>query len=251
MALNPPMAVGSYTLTQGFGFTGLGSNGAYFDNRTGTYYQSGFHTGLDLAAPVGTKIYAPEHGTVWTASWEGQDPRPGYGKWAYGGGNVIILKHNNHPTYTSFAHLNRMYVKTGQPVYKGQLIGEVGQTGFASGPHVHFSVWFRGLWYTVNKAYVEDPRKFYPGGAYAEQDRIDPTRAWIGPGVNIRTAATTTSAIRSGSPTTGTRTYFPYFRDVTGQTLTMNGITSNRWAQIWAGNGWSYVWRPLVGGFTI
>ena len=242
MSLRPPTT--EATLTQGFGYTGFSRNGPFRDNRTGTYYPVGFHTGLDLAAPIGTKLYAPEFGVVFTASWEGEDPSPTLGKWALGGGNVVMIKHNKTPFFTTFAHLDSMAVSTGQPVRKGQFIGTIGATGNVTGPHTHFSCWFEGLWYTVNNAYVEDPRSFYAGGDNARQRRIKPTRAKIGPGVNIRSRPRLSSRVRGGKPTWGTRLY-PYVRDVTGQKLTVNGKTSDQWAQIWY-RGWSYVWKPLV-----
>ena len=231
-------------LTQGFGYTGFERNGPFRDNRTGVYYPVGFHTGLDLAAPVGTRLYAPEHGMVFTASWEAEDPSPDLGKWAYGGGNVVILRHNNTPFFTTFAHLDTMHVRTGQPVYKGQLIGEIGATGNVTGPHTHFSCWFNSLWYTVLDAYVEDPHKFYAGGEFAGQRRIKPTRVKIGPDVNIRSRPKLASRVRGGKPTSRTRLY-PYVRDVSGEKLTIGGVTSNQWAQI-RYKGWSYVWKPLV-----
>jgi hypothetical protein len=234
-------------ITQGFGYTGYRANGPFTDNRTGRYYESGFHPGLDLAAPEGTPVYAPEYGVVYTASWEGDDPSPNIGKWAFGGGNVIMIKHNNLPFWTTFAHLSKMYVRTGQPVYRGQLIGAVGQTGNATGPHTHYCCWFKGLWFTANGGYVEDPRRFQAGGDLAGDTRILPTRAQIGAGVNLRTGPNLTARVRS---TTFQSNYFPYFETVTGQDLNLYGVRSNQWVRIWS-NGWAYVWKPLVRGFTI
>ena len=245
MSLHKPTT--NSRLTQRFGYTGFRANGPFVDNRTGKFYRSGFHTGLDLAATVGSPIYAPDYGTIYTASWEGQDPREGYGKWAYGGGNVIIIQHNTLPFYTSFAHLDRMHVKTGQDVYRGQLIGTVGATGNVTGPHTHYSTWFRGLWHTVNQAYVEDPLRFEAGGDLANDSRIKPTRIDVNAGVNVRVAPSLTSSVRT---TTRSRTTAPYFRTVKGQKLTLYGITSDEWVKVWL-SGWSYVWKPLTRGMTV
>lgn len=237
----------SATLTQRFGYTGLKSNGPFLDNRTGKFYQSGFHTGLDLAAPIGTPLYAPDYGTVYTASWEAEDPRPDVGKWAFGGGNVIIIQHNTIPFFTTFAHLDRMHVKTGQDVYRGQMIGTIGATGNVTGPHTHYSNWFKGLWYTVNQAYVEDPRRFETGGDLANDKRIKPRRTTIGAGVRIRTAPNLTASTRA---TTTAETIVPFYRYVEGAWVNQNGVTSNRWAKVWY-SGYSYVWAPLTKNLTV
>ncbi len=86
------------------------------------------HEGIDLAAPVGTPVYAADDGKV---VYEGDDIR-GYG-------NMIIIKHAGNLT-TVYAHNRRNLVKTGELVKKGQKIAEVGQTGRATGPHCHFEV---------------------------------------------------------------------------------------------------------------
>lgn len=85
-----------------------------------------FHNGVDLRARY-VPLYAPADGTVSTAGW-----MSGYGQ-------IIIIRHRDGYE-TRHAHLNKMYVKSGDRVRSGQLIGETGQTGRVTGPHLHFEV---------------------------------------------------------------------------------------------------------------
>ena len=83
------------------------------------------HLGTDFAAPSGTKVRSVGDGVVSFAGVQN-----GYG-------NVIFVDHANNNT-TVYAHLSAMNVGKGQRVEQGQLIGAVGQTGWATGPHLHF-----------------------------------------------------------------------------------------------------------------
>ncbi len=87
------------------------------------------HEGVDLAAPVGTPVQATARGTVTFAGWQ-----TGYGK--------VVKLDNFGPYSTTFAHLSRIakHLKVGQTVSKGQVIGYVGATGWATGPHLHYEV---------------------------------------------------------------------------------------------------------------
>lgn len=87
-----------------------------------------FHTGIDLAGPMGTPIYAAGAGIVATAS-------PGN----TGYGNHIVIALDGH-MLTLYGHLQAMLVKVGDSVAKGQLIGLMGSTGNSTGPHLHFEV---------------------------------------------------------------------------------------------------------------
>lgn len=110
-------------LSQGYGTTN-------FALKT---YRGKWHNGADIAAPVGTEMYAAEGGTVINVG--NQDrfcPKAAYGKF-------VEIKHNNGLT-TLYGHMSLQVVSIGQKVTRGQLIGYVGKTGWATGPHVHFTV---------------------------------------------------------------------------------------------------------------
>ena len=93
------------------------------------------HEGIDLAAPIGTPIYATGNATVTKARWE-----RGYGK-------LIELNHG-FGYRTRYGHLSKIYVNIGDTVQRGDIIGEVGNTGVSSGPHLHYEVRYRAS--TVN-----------------------------------------------------------------------------------------------------
>ncbi len=87
------------------------------------------HNGIDLPAPRGTPVYASADGTVKNA-WN--DTKAG-------GGNSVVLSHSGNMA-SGYAHLDSYTVKPGQQVKQGDLIGYVGSTGTATGPHLHFTV---------------------------------------------------------------------------------------------------------------
>ena len=85
------------------------------------------HTGIDYGAPMGTAIFATANGQVTYSGWKG-----GYGK-------LIIVRHpNGYETY--YGHCSRILKKRGDWVDQGNIIARVGQTGLATGPHVHYEV---------------------------------------------------------------------------------------------------------------
>jgi len=91
------------------------------------------HTGLDIAGTgLGSPVYAADNGTVIKSEYN----NAGYG-------NYIVINHNNG-YYTSYAHMNQRVSQIGDTVAKGQVIGYVGQTGRATGPHLHFEAWYGG-----------------------------------------------------------------------------------------------------------
>ena len=99
---------------------------SYFGMRWGT-----LHTGVDLAAPMGSKIYASDGGTVTFAGWKG----------SYG--YLVIINHGGlFETY--YAHCSKILVSVGENVYQGQNIALVGSTGYSTGPHCHFEVRYNG-----------------------------------------------------------------------------------------------------------
>lgn len=88
------------------------------------------HNGVDLAAPIGTPIMAAADGTV-TLSITG-----GYNG---GYGTYVVINHDNG-TQTVYGHMSANYVRVGQQVNQGDMIGRIGMTGNTSGPHVHFEI---------------------------------------------------------------------------------------------------------------
>lgn len=101
-------------------------------------YSSGFgprwgrkHQGIDLAGPVGTPIFATGDGVVTFAGWQ-----RGYG-------NLIKIEHELG-TETRYAHLSKIRVKVGQKVSRNSRIGDMGNTGRSTGPHLHYEVRVNG-----------------------------------------------------------------------------------------------------------
>lgn len=93
--------------------------------------ESDSHAGLDISADKGTAVYATANGTVSQAAYQG----------AYG--NLIVLDHG-FGLETRYGHLSAFSVKPGTPVKRGDIIGRVGSTGRATGPHLHYEVRVNG-----------------------------------------------------------------------------------------------------------
>lgn len=110
-----PLAGGHFTSFYGPRFSPFG-------------YSSEFHLGVDLADRIGTPVYASAEGRIVHAVYDGS----GYGR------NVLIQHKFGYTTL--YAHLNSTSVFAGQYVAKGQHIGTLGETGRATGPHLHFEV---------------------------------------------------------------------------------------------------------------
>lgn len=95
------------------------------------YKTTKFHAGMDFSANIGTPVYATGDGVVKKAGWQS-----GYGK-------IIIINHGfGYETW--YAHLNDYDVRVGQKVVRGEVIGEVGNTGKSTGPHLHYEVHVKG-----------------------------------------------------------------------------------------------------------
>lgn len=86
------------------------------------------HRAIDIAVPFGSPVMAADNGTVVLAGWNTQ----GYGY-------RVVIDHNND-YLTLYAHLSNFYVKPGDVVEKGQVIGAIGSTGNSTGPHLHFEL---------------------------------------------------------------------------------------------------------------
>ncbi|WP_329526822.1 M23 family metallopeptidase [Streptomyces sp. NBC_01462] len=128
LAKSYSLPTSSYTLTSRFG-------------DAGSMWSSGYHTGLDFAAPTGTLIKAVHSGTITEAGWAG----------SYGYRTILTL---DDGTELWFCHQSSISVSVGQKVGTGDVIGRVGATGNVTGPHLHLEV--------------------HPGGG----DAIDPM-AWL------------------------------------------------------------------------
>ena len=96
--------------------------------KKGKMWSSGMHTGVDFAIPSGTDILAVADGKVANANW---------GK-SYG--TQIVQKLEGQNAWVIYAHLSKSLVKPGDEIKKGQHIGESGNTGNSSGPHLHFEM---------------------------------------------------------------------------------------------------------------
>jgi len=99
-----------------------------------------FHAGMDFSAPTGTDIFATGNGVVTSTGW-----RQGYG-------NTIVINHG-YSYETLYAHLDKILVREGTKVTRGDIIGLVGNTGKSTGPHLHYEVHYRDR--------PVDPRNYY------------------------------------------------------------------------------------------
>lgn len=136
------LAVGSASL-EGFVMPTSGSVGSAFGPRVhpifGTVRQ---HTGVDIGAATGNAIWASKDGRVIFAGWKG-----GYG-------NTVVMVHGDGTVTTLYAHMSVIHASVGDRVDQGEVIGEIGSTGFSTGPHLHFEVRVNGE--------PKDPQAFLP-----------------------------------------------------------------------------------------
>ena len=91
-----------------------------------------FHSGVDLTAPIGTPVYASGDGIVKKVSDNAFD-NTGYGK-------HIDIDHQIDGLSSRYGHLSKIIVKEGQTVKRGEKIGEVGNTGLSTAPHLHYEI---------------------------------------------------------------------------------------------------------------
>ncbi|HEX5774746.1 MAG TPA: peptidoglycan DD-metalloendopeptidase family protein [Candidatus Paceibacterota bacterium] len=136
----------NFSLTQGYGLTSFARGGAYGYDTSGNPNP---HTGLDYGVPVGTPVKAAGSGTV--RAWGNTDAVANcysFGKW-------ILVDHPNGLS-TAYLHLSEIRVAKGQTVSAGDTIALSGNSGYSTGPHLHFSVYVQqgvqvmnlGDWYT-------------------------------------------------------------------------------------------------------
>ncbi len=124
--------VDSYSITSDFSYR--------IDPFTG---KRELHGALDIAAAYGSKIYASNNGTVYKVARDDVN------------GIHVVINHNNG-YYTQYNHMSAVAsgLKAGQTVERGQVIGYVGMTGAATGPHVHFAVWYGGRPFSAGSSRV-------------------------------------------------------------------------------------------------
>lgn len=129
-----------------------------------------FHWGQDYAAACGTRVYAADAGIVRAVGWH-----------IWGGGNRVEIEHGNG-LVTTYNHLQAIGVTKGQSVRVGEVIAEVGTTGWSTGCHLHFETIVNGLHTNPN------------GWIYLPMRQIDPlqpiTMVSYQPGVGTGTTAT-------------------------------------------------------------
>jgi murein DD-endopeptidase MepM/ murein hydrolase activator NlpD len=117
-------------VTQGFGLTSFAKSGAYGYDKSG---QPNPHRGIDFHAVVGTPVLAAADGVVRdSVNMDAQKGCYSYGQW-------ILIDHQSGIS-TLYAHLSVRSVSPGQQVKEGQIIGYAGQSGYALGAHLHFTV---------------------------------------------------------------------------------------------------------------
>ena len=139
------------------------------DPQTYAQFNLAGHNGVDLVADVGTPVYAPEDATVTVSSTGTIDQYTG----APVAGEVIVLRGTNEHW---LLHLSRRNVFKGDKVKEGQLIGVSGNTGFTTGPHLHWGV--RPLQPNIKNGYrgFIDPMEFMNKG---EDMSAMPNEGWL------------------------------------------------------------------------
>lgn len=133
---------GSHHPSSGGSSSGLG--GSYSGGKMGwpvvgggnyisQYYHYG-HWAIDIAADYGSKVVAAAGGKVIFAGWKNN-----------GGGWQVWLSHGGN-IYTTYNHMSAITVSAGESVGRGTQVGRIGQSGDATGPHLHFEVWVGAIW---------------------------------------------------------------------------------------------------------
>ena len=128
----PSKGTGSWSWPTNQGYTISSPYGWRVDPINGS---RSLHTGLDISGTgLGSPVYAADNGVIEKSEY--------YGSY----GNCIIINHNNG-YYTLYGHMSKLISNVGDTVAKGQVIGLVGATGRATGPHLHYEAWYGGAPY--------------------------------------------------------------------------------------------------------
>lgn len=110
-----------------------GSLSSSFGKRLDPFLGKGaFHSGIDLTADFGAPVVATADGTVAASGWSA------------GLGKRVVLEHGHNGLATVYGHLSDFYVRPGQVVRQGEVIGRIGRTGRTTGSHLHYEVRYRG-----------------------------------------------------------------------------------------------------------
>ena len=125
----PSISSGGITYTGGAWRWPVVGGGNYISQ----YFWSG-HLGVDIAASYGTPIVSPLAARVVFAGWDNN-----------GGGYQVWLNFGNG-LYSGMYHMSSVVVHVGQVVSRGQMVGRIGTSGWATGPHCHFEVWRGPVW---------------------------------------------------------------------------------------------------------
>ncbi len=123
-----------------FSWPVLGGN-----NYISQYFHYG-HEAIDIAADYGARVVAAGSGTVIFAGWKSN-----------GGGYQVWIAHGSG-LYTTYNHMSAITTSSGRSVSKGTQVGRVGQSGHATGPHLHFEVWIGPVW---NGGYRVNPLRYF------------------------------------------------------------------------------------------
>jgi murein DD-endopeptidase MepM/ murein hydrolase activator NlpD len=115
-------------------------------NYISQYFTSG-HYGVDIAADYGSTIVSPLSGHVIFGGWKSN-----------GGGYQVWISHGNN-IYTALNHMASVSATNGQNVGRGDRVGRVGMSGWASGPHLHLEVWIGAPW--QSGSYRVNPLRYY------------------------------------------------------------------------------------------
>lgn len=145
-------------LTQAYGRTSFAARN----------YKSQYHNGIDIGRFLGAEIVAAEDGTVINVGNQDLYCRGG----AYG--KFVVVKHTNGLA-TLYGHMSRYAVSVGQEVKRGEVIGYMGRTGWATGPHLHFTVFASQTLTPARPGFPEGTQASRTCGPMPVGGDIDPT----------------------------------------------------------------------------
>ncbi len=154
------------------------------------------HTGTDIGAPMGTPVLAAMTGRILLADFLG-----GYGM-------AVAIEHGQGSQQTLYAHLSELFVKPGEVVPQGAVIGRVGSTGNSTGPHLHFEL-----------------RQQLPDGSWVAQDSGHALEVAMGGLVKALQVAKTPQVLAQAQAIDKTKALNP--KDLNPNALTANTLTSN------------------------